>query len=282
MRFGEIFGKSWNEYKQNFRVFLIIFLLLFVIPSLIQFFVSIPSSLEIIELGSEPEPSEILGVIFSFKYLIVLIFSIILFLLGVWMSASFIYNSLYRKKEMSIKETLTGGKKYLWRFLAFSIVYGLFLIGLFLLLIIPGIIFMVFWIFAAFVFIGENKPILESLKISHNIVKSRWWRTFGFSLLFLLIVILVSWVFGIIAGIINVAVGFPYIWGAFSEVGVEAISTGNLNVFVPNHILFIMAFVKQIFQLGASLITVPLTVLFFKNFYLDMKSQKGKKPREKK
>ena len=92
------------------------------------------------------------------------------------MSASFIYNALYRKKEMSVGETLAGGKRYFWRFFWFSLVYGIFSFGLFLLFIIPGIIFMVFWLFSSYVLIGENKRILESLKESHNIVKGKWWR----------------------------------------------------------------------------------------------------------
>ncbi len=46
---------------------------------------------------------------------------------------------------------------------------------------------MIFWIFASYIFIGENKGILESLKISHQIVKGKWWKVFGWTLLFVLI-----------------------------------------------------------------------------------------------
>lgn len=263
MRFGELFSKSWQEYKQNFKVFAIIFLLLSVIPTIISFLVSIPSTLEALKLGTTQQT--FLGVFFSWKYLLVIIFGIITFLLGLWMSVSFIYNSLYRKKEMSVRETLSGGKKYFWKYLLFSIVYGIFLIGLFLLFIIPGIIFMIFWVFSSYVLIGQNKGILESLKTSREIVRGKWWHTFGFLLLFGLIMIGISLVFSIGAGLINLIFGFSAF--PFSQANIEAM----MKAISSPSTLIITNLISRIFSLGANLIIAPLSVLFFKNFYLDMK-----------
>lgn len=274
MRFGEIFGKSWREYKQNFKVILIIFLLLSVIPTLVYYIVTIPFSLQFSKLAS-PKLSEVLLVIFNLKYLIpAIICWLVLIILGILMSASFVYNSLYRKKEMSVKETLTGGKKYFWKYFLFSIVYGIFLTGLFLLFIIPGIIFMIFWIFAAYVLIGEDKGILESLKISHEIVKGKWWKIFGFALLFGLITIAISIGFSIVGGIINLIISLPFISKGFSATSLEALRTGSM--IIPTYISIVAGFVKQIFSLGANLIIVPLGILFFKNFYVDMRASAGK------
>ena len=242
MRFGELFSKSWQEYRQNFKVFTIIFLLLSVIPAIIYYLVLISLNLKSPELGTVGF-SEILSTIFQSKYLILIVFGIISALLGLFMSASFIYNSLYRKKEMSVKKTLLGGKKYFWKYLLFSIVSFIFLAGLFLLLIIPGIIFMVFWTFSSYILIGQNKGILESLKTSHEIVRGKWWHTLWFSLLFGLIMVGISLVFSIGGGIINLVINSTLITG----------------------------FITKLFSLGASLITIPLGVLFLKNFYLDMK-----------
>lgn len=260
MGFGELFWKSWQEYRKNFKVFLIIFLLLSVIPSIIYFIVSIPFSLEFLKLGTNLKFSEILSVIFQLKYLIpAIIFGLLVFFLGLLMSASFIYNSLYRKKQMSVKETLIGGKKYFWKYFLFSIVYGIFLMGLFLLFIIPGIIFMIFWIFAVYVLIGENKGILESLKNSYDIVKGKWWHVFGFVLLFGLIILGISIVFSIAGGLINFIISIPFVKGQ-----------------IPFYISTITQFVARVFNLGANLIIIPLGILFFKNFYLDLRTSMGK------
>ena len=256
MRFGEIFSLSWKEYKKNFKVFATILILLSFIPAIITYIISIPFTLEYLKLGAQPTFSEILAIYLSSKYLLVFIFGIISFILGLWMSASLIYNSLYRKKEMSVKETLAGGRKYFWKFFGFSIVYFIFLALLFLLLIIPGIIFLVFWIFASYIFIGENKGILESLKISKKIVKGRWWSTFGFLLLFGLIAIGISIVFSIVPGIISIVIGLAYLTSPSS---------------IPPPTVITINFISQIFSLLANLITTPLGILFFKNFYLDMK-----------
>ncbi len=263
MRFGEIFSLSWKEYKQNFKVFTIIFLLLSIIPMIIQYLISIPVTLDALKLGTQETTQNIFAIFFSWKYLLVFIFGIITLLLSIWMLASFVYNALYRKKEMSIKQTLAGGKKYFWRFFGFYIVYCIFLALLFLLLIIPGIIFMIFWIFASYILIGENKGILDSLKTSRQIVKGRWWKVFGWFLLFGLIAAGISLVFSIVAGIINIAIGLPSL--------ISGISQANIETLMSPSIIIITGFIKQISNSLAGLIIYPLGILFFKNFYLDMK-----------
>ncbi len=264
-RFGELFGESWREYKGNFRVFAIIFLLLAVIPALVYFFVPIfmfqPFSSELLALnqsGQTENLGQLSELFFSnINYFILLgVLLIIMVLFSMFMSASFIYNSLYRKKEMSVKETLLGGKKYFWKYFLFSIVYGIFLMGLFLLFIIPGLIFMVFWVFGFYVLIGENKGISESLKNSHKIVRGNWWKVFGFLILFGLIGFGISLGFSILGGIINLIIGIP------------AFIAGSSNI------VLIKNFISQLVSLGARLITIPLGILFVKNFYLDMKGSK--------
>jgi hypothetical protein len=256
MRFGELFGKSWQEYKSNFKVFLIIFLLLSVIPSVIYFVASIPLNLKFLNL-TESGLSEMFSLMLQLKYVIPsIILGILMFLLGLLMSASFVYNSLYRKKEMSVRETLMGGKKYFWKYFLFSIVYFIFLGLLFLLFVIPGIIFLIFWMFASYILIGENKGILESLKISHDIVRGKWWRVFGYALLFMLIAIAISIGFSIVGGIINVIIGLPFLIKGATQSG---------------FVYIITEFVRTIANLGAGVITTPLAILFFKNFYLDLK-----------
>jgi len=264
MEFGDIFGRSWQEYKDNFKVFAVIFLLLSVIPVISYYLISIPYNLEILKLGATPTISETLSVALQAKYLIpIIILFVIIFVLGLLMSVSFVYNALYRKKEMSVRETLAGGKKYFWKYFWFSIVYFIFIALLFLLFIIPGIIFSVFWAFALYVLVGENKGILESLKTSHNLIRGKWWRVFGYLLLFMLIAIAISLGFSIAAAIVNIPITL----------------LGGAGV-VPS-VSIITSLISSLFNLGANLIVAPLTILFAKNFYLDMKKESWKTEKKK-
>lgn len=263
--FGDILTKSWEEYKANFKVFLVIFLLLAVIPSLIVYIANIPLNLEILKLGKNPDFTELIKVAFNFRYsFLVAFFGIIALLFTLLMQASFIYNSVYRKKgkQMDVSETLQGGSNYFWRYLLFSIVYFIFLAGLFLLFIIPGIIFLVYWLFAPYILIKENKGIIESLSTSFHMVKGRWWKTFGYGLLFLVIIILISILFSIIGGIIKLPFFItPIINLGFVE-GLKSLSTS------PLYIIF-KEIIDELFKLASNLVITPLGILFFKNLYLD-------------
>ncbi|MDP3026248.1 MAG: hypothetical protein Q8N63_00960, partial [Nanoarchaeota archaeon] len=89
----------------------------------------------------------------------------------------------------------------------------------------------------------------------------RWWSTFGFLLLFGLIAFGISIVFSIISSLV------------FPSLTVQLLRT-NINEGLslpPLSIVITMGFISKIFNLLASLITTPLGILFFKNFYLDMK-----------
>ena len=135
---------------------------------------------------------------------------------------------------MTYKESIKGGLNYFWKYLGLSIVLIIFLFLLFLLLIIPGIIFLIYWLFAPYVLIAENKKIMESLKRSKEIVKGRWWHVFGYFLLF-----------SIILGIILFILTIP-------------------NFFLSSGILKLI--INQVY----TLISVPLSLLFFRNFYYDL------------
>ena len=197
----------------------------------------------------------------SAGYFIFSFFSgIVLFILSFLMSLTFYYFSIYKKGKMNLKQAVNGGLNYFWAFLGLGIVVSLALLGLFILLIIPGIIFMIYWIFSGFVLMKEKTGIIDSMKRSKAIVKGNWWKVFGFFLLFCLIVIGISIVFSIPAKILD----FTITGGA----SILPIETFNLTSYI------ISQTINYIFSVASSIIIVPLSILFFKNFYLDMKSRK--------
>lgn len=73
-----------------------------------------------------------------------------------------------------------------------SLLLGLYLIGLFLFFIIPGIIFSIYWGFTLIVVVLHNKTGQAALDHSKNAVEDRWWAVFGYFLIIGIMTLLVS------------------------------------------------------------------------------------------
>lgn len=101
-------------------------------------------------------------------------------------------------KNKSLKEVLKSSFKLLWPFSLLSILVGLIELGGFILLVIPGIIFMVWFGFAKFIFVGENKNIKESIKQSKLIVRGKFWPVLGRTIVFDLFIIIIQMAFTLI------------------------------------------------------------------------------------
>lgn len=250
--FKQLFIDSFNEYKKNYRLYLTIIILFFFIPSLISFILEIPLNANLAALGKDPTPEQVFTAITTSNVLLPLaIISIIAFLLNLFASSSLIYSSLNNKYKF--KDAMNGGKKYFFKYLVFNIVLIIFLILLYLALIIPGIIFSIFWILSPYVLINENKGIIDSLKQSKSLIKGKWWKTLGYLLLFLIIIIIIGIIISIIGSIIDKL--------TFSTI------TSLLN-FIKEQVTYI--------------IFLPLGIIFFKNYYLELKNKESKEPSKKK
>ncbi|MDP3793544.1 MAG: hypothetical protein Q8R07_02210, partial [Candidatus Uhrbacteria bacterium] len=81
-----------------------------------------------------------------------------------------------------------------------NIILGIFLVGLLLLFIIPGFIYSVFWGFATYAVILNDKSGREALRYSKSIVKGRWWKTFWYNIVFVFLMLLTTFVAGGILG----------------------------------------------------------------------------------
>jgi hypothetical protein len=109
------------------------------------------------------------------------------------------------KKPFNFKDTMIFAWKNLW---GFSIVSGLVFLatmGGLILLIIPGIIFGIWFSFAKFIFVDKGLGAKASMGMSRGLVKGRFWA------------ILVRFVvFGLFGGIMGVAASsIPYGIGSF-------------------------------------------------------------------
>jgi len=236
MEFGDLFSKSWKEYKKNFKLFFKIFLLFSLIPSAIFILLIIISG----EITNNPN---------------LLIASLPLMILNIIMTISLIYIALQRK-NLSFKQSIKGGLHYFWKYIGLSLLLFICLIPLFLLLIIPGLIFSIYWSFSPYILMNENTGIWESMKKSKSIVKGKWWKVFGYVLLLGIIVGVISLIFSTPKNILDNLSNFPK--------GIE---------------YSVIYFITNIIKSFAILIITPLTILFYKNFYFDLRKKISNKKR---
>jgi len=265
MSFGKIFSDSWNEYWNNFKAILVLFLLLFVLPQLILtaygfyslynagFFDAVNAGALSQLVSGVTDPSIIsqgliteVGKISMIQGLISLVLAFVTYLLFVSLSSVSL-----QKNEYSSREALREGSKNYWKTLGFVIVTAIFLGLLYLAFIIPGVIFTVYWVFAYFVFINEKRGIISSLKRSFHMVRGKWWKTFGYIILITLITVGISFLFSI-----------PSIIHSVLTLGTLLSGGATTSTFLVGQII------KFVFSMIGALITLPLTILFFKNFYL--------------
>lgn len=82
--------------------------------------------------------------------------------------------------EFSVRQTFKNAWKRYWKFLLISALYS-FAVGFgFVLLIIPGVLFVTWYAFSRFIFIeDERSGVLTAFGRSKNLVKGRFWKIFG-------------------------------------------------------------------------------------------------------
>jgi hypothetical protein len=134
---------------------------------------------------------------------------------------------------------------------SFNLGLKILFIFLDILLFFAGVIFCImiinYLVFSQYALIKENTRIVESMRKSWNMVKGRWWKVFGYVLLFGLVMAGFSMVFSIILLPFNFLGGF----------------------------LFPLAMIGRFLQYAFNyLFLIPFSILFFKNFYLSLKNNK--------
>jgi len=259
--FGDILSKSIKEYSDNFKEIFKFMFLFFGIISLILIAVEIVLLIvdpNLFTMMSDPTSLTALGEgttqLPLYFRLVTYAFSLISIFLTVFISAGLISTTL-KKSKFSLKELISNAKPRYWKYFWFCIVVVIFVFLLMLLLIIPGIIFAVYWMFASYIFFDKKQNIRASLKQSRMIVKNRWWKTFGYNLLIGIILI----GFTLLINIIQL----PTL--AITTINLINGTSLSLGLIIVSSLLnFIAGFI-------GNLILVPMGILFFKNFYLEMK-----------
>ena len=118
---------------------------------------------------------------------------VILTVIG-YMAGLYIIRGSLRWEMVSIREAFLRTLEKWWVFIATSILSTLATLWGLILFIIPGIIISVYFMFAGYAVIFEEKKYLEALYYSRSLIKGRWWQTLwkslGFGIVSFLLLIL--------------------------------------------------------------------------------------------
>lgn len=196
----ELIQKSLTLYQKNYQLF-VKYLLLLLIPASIILFA-----------GMFTKNFQNMRVDFNFFIMPPIIYFLIVLacsLASLWISLALlrVLVAAYTDKPIkALKEELQNAAPLIVPALLVSILTSFIILGGIVLLIVPGIIFAIWFGFAFYaVVLDQNKPV-EALKTSKNLVQDRWWavwwRLFAPAVLFTVMLMLAQWLINIPIGII--------------------------------------------------------------------------------
>jgi len=229
----EIILQSIDLYKKNTHLFIKYMLVLFIPTGIIAILGAV--------LGTTSQ------MVYSYGFGITLLLYILLIILGslasLWVSMAFIKTIYACHKKQTIpdmKPNFLSIKQLIIPAILVSILNALIVVGGFILLVVPGIIFAIWFAFAVYdVAINNTKEPVQALKNSKKLVDGRWWEVFWR-------LIAPGLVFTIGAMILQKIISWPLNF---------AIGTAQGNSF---SFFFLMA-LGAILSLAITLIITPLT-----------------------
>jgi Uncharacterised protein family (UPF0259) len=189
---SSIISQSWQYYKTHFKRLLGITLVSWIVIAIASALAGAMGLLGT-KVGQPPPPFG-LGI---------LVFIIVVLIAGCWQYASLIYALTPEGETKSWQEVYKTSKRWLWPYLIAALISGLLTAIGFVLLVIPGIIILTWFSFGGFIVVNENLKAVPALKASRNYVRNRFWAVLGRWLLFALVLIGASIIFGIIGGILH-------------------------------------------------------------------------------
>lgn len=164
---GDIIKNSLELYKKNWRA-LIPYLVLLFLPTLILSLLGVLGSvLSFYVPGTSLATNLIILAVFAAS----IIFSI-------WTSIALAHelkNLLENKAALGWKVIFASSSHLIWPMIYTSILVGIIVLAGAILLIIPGIIFAVWYAFAVYAVIFDGQKGMSALKNSKNLVVGRWW-----------------------------------------------------------------------------------------------------------
>ena len=163
----ELMSKAWDFYLDRFKdIFLIVFVVYLPINLLMHL---VPEAESMQGLRTQMKLQQLLEGFVGVIATLAIIFLIIKQLEGA---------------RITVKEAFHLALSKWGSVIVVQLLLGIFLLGLYLLLVIPGIIFTVYWIFEVYAVALKGLKGKAALDYSKAIVAGRWWKTLGYSICF--------------------------------------------------------------------------------------------------
>lgn len=187
---GRFIGESWDVFRSLVPRLLVLYGRFFIQSLILVVGAGVPIGIfQVLRNGGQMEAdlANILTVV------IAILGGIYLFYLMIWLQASLILLVKNRTVEMEVKDVMSSAQSYIWKFFGTSVLMGFLVLLWGLLLIIPAIIFGVYYMLAEYIVMDKNIAGMKAIRMSKEYVKGHWWQVF-FSVLGLAAIgLLASW-----------------------------------------------------------------------------------------
>ena len=122
----------------------------------------------------------------------------VIFILSSWFSAATIIVLRDLKDNIGLRESLRRAKPYVMPYFLISFLTTLFVFAGFIFFIIPGILFLIFFLFSGYIIFFEQERGIDALIKSKDYVRGFYWDIFILLLSLLATLIFVNYIFQII------------------------------------------------------------------------------------
>jgi hypothetical protein len=200
---------TWDLYKVRIKtllgIVLVLFLAIFVIGmaalfvfGILGFFV-FPDSISYLPFSEQLAIGEGNILITVTFFLLVVVLFILILVIQAWGQVALLYAIKDSDEEIGVKESFRRSRSKILSYFWLVFLNGLVVVGGFLLFVIPGIIFVVWFSLSTFVFVSEDIRGMNALLKSREYVRGRWLAVFGrfffIGVLFLIVYAVPSYTF---------------------------------------------------------------------------------------
>lgn len=172
----DLIKESWTDYKKSVLKFIEVFVygLVGVIPLFAILLLALIYGTTGLAQSAAWYTNLILGIIAFILFLVSIYFAIVYSIRT--MVASIL---LLKNNFSSAKESFKEAKPYIVKYLAVSLLVVVLTIAWFYAFVIPALIFAVYYGFAQYVLVAEDKRPFSAVERSYDLVRGYWWPVFG-------------------------------------------------------------------------------------------------------
>ncbi len=166
-----ILTEAWNLYNQNFWLYVGTYAITIIAPLILL----IPTIFALSYWPSKTIPQQNIT---TFIVIAVISLAVILFL-SIWGQTSLLIAIRDSEQGMTLQKAYRTSLKYIGSYFVVSLVMGIISAIGFILLFVPGLIFVTWYFFAPYSVISGDAKGFAALSYSKSLVNGRFWEVFG-------------------------------------------------------------------------------------------------------